>query len=343
MPQVKHTFNTLMRRLAQAGFSKSFVTTAILPDWWEADCASDPTLLPDLEIRVARFLGDSISTIRDASTSLAAPTYAHAQLRRVGNIEADRLRPAIHAALAVAGAIVRNLKADIPDPVTPPLNALEWRQEVLGTADRSVTLDLLLEALAKRGVPVVPLQTSPEPKFQGLACVVAGRPVVLLGHQIQDPGRVAFIVSHEAGHIAAGDCDADAPVVDADDEADDTSQIERAADLYAIRTLTGRDTVPQVEAENFKVLAQRAFDIESRDGVDAGVVIANWARRHSDYMTAGMALKALYRSQGANVLVREQLISLVDMTNASESDRLLLRCALGDAIDGGGEQDGIAA
>ena len=343
MSQAKHTFNTLMRRLAQAGFSKNFVTTAILPDWWEADCGSDPSLLPDLEIRVARFLGQSMAKIRDASIGLAAPTYANAQLRRVGNIDADRLRPAIHAALAVAGAIVRSLKDEVPGPASPPLNALEWRKEILGTAAKSVTLDFLLGALARRGIPVVPLLTSPEPKFQGLACVVAGRPVVLLGHQIQDPGRVAFIVSHEAGHIAAGDCDADAPVVDADDEADDMSPIEVAADLFAIRTLTGRDTVPHVEASDFKALAERAFDIESTKGVDAGVVIANWARRNSDYQTAGMALKALYRSQGAGVILRDHLTRLIDVTSASESDRFLLRCALGDAIDGGGEQDGIAA
>ena len=343
MSQAKHNFNTLMRRLAHAGFSKSFITTALFPDWWDSDCASDPTLLPDLEIRVARFLGASVAVIRDASIALSAPVYAHAQLRRVGNIEADRLGPAIHAALAVAGAVVRNLKKDVPGPAVPPQNAILWRKEILSTAARSVTLELLLTALNRRGVPVVPLLTSPEPKFQGLACLVEGRPVIVLGHQIKDPGRVAFIVSHEVGHIANGDCDADAPVVDADDEAKDTSSIERAADLYAIRTLTGRDKVQQVQAGDFKVLAERAFQIESEDGVDAGVIIANWARRTRDYQAASMALKALYRSQGAGVLLAEHLTRAVDMQNASESDRILLRCALGDEIDGGGERDGIAA
>ncbi len=343
MPQVKHTFSTLMRRLATAGFSKKFVTTAILPDWWDAGCASDPTLLPDLEIRVARFLGESLTTIRDASAGLAAPAYAHAQLRKVGNIEVDRLGPAIHAAIAIAGAVVRNLKDDVPDATSPPPDALEWRAEILGSAAQTVTLDLLLSALARRGIPVVPLLTSPEPKFQGLACVVEDRPVVLLGHQINDPGRVAFIGSHEAGHIAAGDCETDAPVVDADDEAEDTSPMERAADLYAIRTMTGRNSVPMVEAADFRMLAEHAFNIESSEGVDAGIIIWNWGRRHADFSTAKMALNALYRSQGAGIVVREHLARLVDVTDAPESDRILLRCALGDAIDGGGEQDGIAA
>jgi Zn-dependent peptidase ImmA (M78 family) len=340
----KHSFNTLVRRLAAAGFSKSFVTTAILPDWWESGCATDPALLPDFEIRVARFLGQSVAAIRDASAVLAAPAYAHAQLRRVGNIDADRLKPAIHAALAVASAVVRNLKPTCPAPALLPQDALQWRQAILGPNAKAMTLEILLAALNRRGIPIIPLLTSPEPKFQGLACVVSGRPVIVLGHHIADPGRVAFIVSHESGHIANGDCDEAAPVVDADDETKDTSSIERRADLYAIRILTGRDEVPRLDASDFRTLAERAFRIESDHGVDAGVAIANWARRTKNYQAAAMALHALYRGQGARRLLSKNFANLVDVENASESDRILLRCSLGgDNDDGGGEQDGIAA
>lgn len=340
----KHSFNTLVRRLAEAGFPRSFVSTAILPDWWERECAADPALLPDVEIRVARFLGLSVAAIRDASAVLAAPAYAYAQLRRVGNIDADRLKPAIHAALAVAGAVVRSLKSPFPAPSSPPKDALQWRQEILGPAAKSVTLELLLASLNQRGIPVIPLLTSPEPKFQGLACVVSGRPVVMLGHHIADPGRVAFIVSHESGHIANGDCEEAAPVVDADDEAKDTSMIERRADLYAIRILTGRNEVPRFEASDFRTLAERAIRIESDLGVDAGISIWSWARRTKNYQAASMALHALYRGQGARRLMTENLADLLDVRYAPESDRILLRCALGgDNDDGGGKQDGIAA
>ena len=50
----KHSFNTLMRRLSHAGFKRQFVTTALMPDWWEDSYAQDPAVLPEVEIRVAQ-------------------------------------------------------------------------------------------------------------------------------------------------------------------------------------------------------------------------------------------------------------------------------------------------
>ena len=60
----KHTYSTLMRRLARTGFKAEFVRQAILPDWWNASCEDDPALLTDLGFRVARFLGESVTTLR---------------------------------------------------------------------------------------------------------------------------------------------------------------------------------------------------------------------------------------------------------------------------------------
>ena len=70
----KHSFSTLMRRLSRAGFKKDFVTTALLPDWWEESCALDPNLLPEIEIRVARFLDAPLADIRNANSVLALPS-----------------------------------------------------------------------------------------------------------------------------------------------------------------------------------------------------------------------------------------------------------------------------
>src|SRR3954447_18408510 len=99
-----------MRRLSAAGFKPSFTETALLPDWWEPSCADDPSLMPDLEIRVARFLGAPLDLVRDPDAKLSAPRYAGAQLRRVRDLARDRLASAIHAALQIAGAVVRNME-----------------------------------------------------------------------------------------------------------------------------------------------------------------------------------------------------------------------------------------
>ncbi len=80
-----------MRRLRHAGFKNDFVRSAILPEWWDEECAGDATLLPEVEIRVARFLGSPIASIRNPDANLAAPLYAGARLRRIRDVEADRL------------------------------------------------------------------------------------------------------------------------------------------------------------------------------------------------------------------------------------------------------------
>lgn len=319
-----------MRRLSRAGFKGDFVRSAILPDWWDDSCADNLSVLPDIEVRIARFLDRSIDEIRNPSTSLAAPTYAGAQLRRVINIDRDRLAPSIHTALRIASAVIRSLKNPEQPVVIPPRDAFNWRQQIQRGA-QAVTLDDILGDLWGRGIPVIPIDELPTPRFQGLACMVEGHPVILLGHKNDEPGRVAFIVSHETGHIAMGDCAPDQPVVDEEEEIADTSDMERNADLFAQRVLVGSDTPPQIGGFDYKDLAQQAFAQERATGADASYLIFSWARFNRDYTKASMAVKALYRGSGARLKLRQHFDQYVDLDAATESDRNLLRCVYGDS------------
>jgi Zn-dependent peptidase ImmA (M78 family) len=181
-----------------------------------------------------------------------------------------------------------------------------------------------------RGIPVVPLDVLPAPSFQGVACIVEDRPVVLLGHKYDEPGRVAFLVAHEAGHVAAGDCAPDQPVVDKEEEIADDTNIERRADQYARRVLIGSDSVPVIDGADFKALASQAETIERETGAEASTVIFAWARHTGDYAKATMAVKALYRGTGARRQLRQLFDRHVDLVAATESDRALLRCVYGD-------------
>lgn len=320
-----------MHRLSRAGFRKEFVRRAILPDWWDERCAEDPGLLQDMEIRVARFLGLSVAAVADPSVALAPPSYPTAQLRRVRDINRDRLAPAIHTAIRVASAVVRSLRDKVPGPAVLPADGLGWREQVgrIGTAP---TLTDIVADLWKRGIPVVPLDALPTPGFQGMACIVENRPVILLGYKYDEPGRAAFLVAHEAGHVAAGDCAPEQPVVDEEDEISDDTEIERRADLYATAVLVGDPNVPQVggiDSRDFKELARQASDLERTTGADASSVIFSWARRTGDYGTATMAVKALYRSAGARKQLRELFDPHVDLAAATETDRALLLCVHG--------------
>lgn len=318
-----------MRRLSQAGFKGEFVRPAILPDWWSDACAEDPALLPDVEIRVARFLDLPVSAIRNPAEALMVPSYGGAQLRRVRDLDRDRLAPAIHSAMQIASAVVRNLQASVPAPDVPPEDGLVWREQI-SQAGEAIKLEGLLDNLWQRGIPVVALDILPAPSFQGLSCIVDGRPVILVGHKHDTPGRIAFFVAHEVRHISAGDCAPDRPVVDQEEEVTDNTDMEHRADQYATRLLVGSDDLPEVNATDWQNLANTADEFEQARGVDASAVIFAWARRTGDYATATMAVKALYAAQGAQRLLRERFDLHIDLVGATEADRALLGCVFGD-------------
>lgn len=305
------------------------MSRALLPEWWTEACAEDPNLLPDIEIRVARFLGLPLSTVRSPAAVLAPRVYPGAQLRRVRDPDRDRLAPAIHAAMQVAAAVVRGMREPSLSSVVPSRDGFAWRDQ-LGRAHNAVTLENILEDLWRRGIPVVPMEVLPAPSFQGLACIIEDRPVILVGHKNDEPGRVAFLIAHETGHIAAGDCVPGEPIVDEDEEVLDDANIERNADQYATRVLVGDDTVPRVDGVTFKDLAKGASKIERTSGADASAIIFAWAARTGEYAKASMAVRALYRGSGARRQLRQHFDRHVDPDAATETDRALLRCVYGE-------------
>lgn len=319
----QHGYTSLMRRLAAVGFKSAFSETALLPDWWAPSCAEDASLLPDLEIRIARFLGAALDVVRDPNVTLPTPTYAGAQLRRVRDVDRDRLTSAIHAGLQIAGAVVRNMKA-VPLRL-PPTDPLVWRREIVRKTPILQLGDVLADLWA-RGIPVIQVATLPAPGFQGMVAVVEDRPIVIIGHDLDEPSRLAFVIAHEIAHVVFGDCSAEHPVVEEDENVSDDGQIERQADNYARAVLTENVTPPSLQAFDFKDLALKALEQEKEWNIDASSIIWSWARSSGDYQLAAMATKALYRNKGGKRLLRKYLDEHVDTIDAPDSDRALFRC-----------------
>jgi len=323
----KHTFANLIRRLTKGGFKNDFIQAAILPDWWNEVAAQDPSLLPDIEIRVSRFLGIPLSSVQNPKIPLLPPIYPNAQLRRVKDINRDKLAPAIHSAIQIAGAVVRNLRRKEPSTPISFSDGLKWRDEL--KKDQSpVTLNEILADIWNRGIPVVPLELIPAPSFQGLACIVEGNPVVLISHRQDELGRLAFWIAHEVGHIVAGDCSSGQPVIDESEDADD-SDIEVKADLFAKQVLVGNNPIPLIDGEDFKQLASRASKMEQTTGIEASQIIFAWASQSHDYATATRAVQALYRGSGARRLLSQYFNNNIKFNEASESDSALLQCVYG--------------
>jgi hypothetical protein len=285
--------------------------------------------MPDVEVRIARFLELTLADVKNPEFSLTPTKYENAHLRRVRFIDEDRLAPAIHSALKIGASVIRNLRNPEPFQEDIPSDALAWRHQIL-QGQTKVTLDMLLKDLWGRGIPVVPIEVLPAPNFQGIACIIEDRPIILLGQRHDEPGRVAFIVAHEAGHIAAKDCSPEQPVVDEDCEEDDDTDMERGADNFAKLVLLGSDIIPDLTGNGYKKIAQEADQIEQDTGADASFIIFNWARKTRDYTTASMAVKALYASVGARRNLRRHFDKHINLDAASETDRALLRCVYGD-------------
>ncbi|MDQ3366485.1 MAG: ImmA/IrrE family metallo-endopeptidase [Myxococcota bacterium] len=325
-----HNFKSLMKRLGKAGFKPAFANAAILPDWWDASCEGDASLLPEIEIRIARFLGTPLEVVHDPFAELSIPSYAGAQLRRVGNISRDRCAPAIHAATQIASAALRNM-----EPVVmrmPPHDPHAWRASI-ETTRPALELSDMLRDLWRRGIPVLHLPNLPSPKFDGMATLIDGRPVIVLGHDHDEPFRLAFAIAHEVGHHVRGDCHPEQPIVDEHEMADDDSAMEQAAEAYARSVLTKDLVFPSIHARDAQDLARKASAEAKTLNIDAAAVLWDWARswerrgstRERDFATRTVAVKALAKDVHGHETLRDAFEEHVRYTDASESDRDLLR------------------
>lgn len=264
-----------------------------------------------------------LTLVSNPAQSLIVPQYNLARMRRIHDVESDRLAPAIHTSLCIATAALRNIKKPL-SPLDLSTNPLDLRKEILTRAS-AVSLEELLDLTWKSGIPIIPIDTLPSPNFQGMACMIGGRPVIILGHKIEVPGRVAFIVAHEIGHIVYGHCKKGIIIVDEEEDQDDTCE-EHEADDYAKKIFIGENIVPDIGNGDFKSLAERAYQIEQDLGISAGYTLFTWAARTGDYKRATLAAKALYIDGGARLLVKEVLRKYVEIECASETDSALLSC-----------------
>lgn len=325
-----HNFKSLMRRLGKAGFKAPFVQAALLPDWWTPSCEDDETLLPEIEIRIARFLRAPLAIVHDPSADLTIPSYAGAQLRRVRDIERDAFAPAIHAATQIAAAALRNMEET--HLRMPSTNPHEWRDSI-GTSRPAPDLTDICRDLWKRGIPILHLPNLPSPRFDGMATLIDGRPAIILGHNHDEPFRLAFAIAHEVGHHVRGDCLPDQPIVDENETMDDGSAMEQAAEAYARSVLTKDLAFPDLGVRNAQDLAREASKHSKALHVDAAAILWDWARgwqrrgssRDEDFGTRTRAVKALAKDGHGHQALRDAFEEHVRYTDASESDRDLLR------------------
>ncbi len=321
----KTQYRSLMKRLSALGFKKGLLREIVFPDWWSPECEGDPAAVAELEFRVARFLGSSAGSVSEVVHLASLPGVQSARLRHTLSTTAPKLMPAVLTSLRVARAALDAWSA--PRPLRDvPADPLFLRKLILDLGTL-VDLDAVVTWLWDAGIPVLALQDLPAPKFQAMACILGGRPVVLLGHRVDVPSRLLFSVAHELGHISRGDCSAEGPVIDGEDDycrPEDQAE-EDAANAFALRLLGGAESVPIPSAREPKDLADEAGRIGRQLRIDPGHLLQVWSKATGDYATTQRALNALWADSGGLTLIAGRQRREIDSDAAPETDRSLLR------------------
>ncbi|MEM1202845.1 MAG: ImmA/IrrE family metallo-endopeptidase [Acidobacteriota bacterium] len=298
----------------------------VLPDWWTdelADVAANRALA---EGYIAKQLGFRLRELRDAGTDLTFPAMADVRFKRYKNQVDDRVKVSALLAQRVARVVAGHLKSRIPEFL--PAGAGEIRKNVLQKS-KAVDLGSLLGECWRRGIIVLHLAEAPKraKRFDGMACFVEGRPVIVLASNRDSPPWLAFHLAHELGHIMLGHVGPEQPylVDDKLDNATGSNAQEREADRFACEVLTGFESkrIGNLK-QNGPRLATTAAMSGPREGIDPGVFALIYAKSNDRWGVAQKALSFLSLDRGGRAQVNQVLSAKLDLEDLSESDERLL-------------------
>ncbi|HYP82699.1 hypothetical protein [Variovorax sp.] len=286
---------------------------ALMPDWWDDEAATDEGGLLELQILLARRLNVSLVSLQSQQPQ---PAFRSTTQRF------KTVHPEGSTQLAVAASIGHGLAQLLASscastPLRPPVEADTLRQELLKSG-KAVTLDALCEWLWNAGIPVVHVTGWPNGlRRPDAMCVRAsGRPVVMVVRKETALAKLAYLVSHEAGHVMSGHLSSDENAVLVDDtlpvdnQRSFFDQDEKQADAYAMNLLGGSTLVASSKklvgpAYSEMSLAAAALGEAQKAELDAGQVILSWARLTEDWKLANLALRFLKTTEIAPIVIND--------------------------------------
>jgi Zn-dependent peptidase ImmA (M78 family) len=315
---------SLYRRLKSVGYDRGFVRRVILPDWWDDALADDPSMLLQIQLRVARRLGVPLKVVADANGPLALPETKTVRLKRAkeGSCR-DDIAPGIVIARHTVALAVAELR-DIP-PFPAQLTAADLRAFILKTYP-VVDFAGLVKAAWAHGIAVFHFREWPRgaKKFAGMAYYEGKTPVIVIASGYDMPPKLAFYLAHELGHILRGHVKPDGKVLvdgDLESEREDVEEIE--ADNEALAILCGTKALgTSLGKQTPASLRVWAKKIEARDQIHAGTAVLSYGRAQKQNPMAMMVLKGLQMDTGAHAIIaaemRRQLLPDKGATDARD-------------------------
>lgn len=329
-PEVKRLFS----RLRRAGYSSAFLNSA-LPDWWEPDVESEPGLLDELKVDLARRLGLSISALLNAD-DIRPQLPMGVKFKRAQRIGTEVDEPFVAYCTTLARTIAASM---FETSRLPDADSQKERFHILEASNAKwISLNALLRhCWEELNIPVVSVRNIPT-NVRGLDAVtfnINQRYIILTAKETKPHAWLAFIIAHELGHIALGhigdeEVIADHPVigVEATGEGDNEEEL---ANRYALELLGddvqfvigGRSGIPDLES---------AMEAGKDARVDPGHLILRYARGSGNWEGAQIALRSLHRSskqpdapQFINSIARQ----LLSLQNVAEDARENVLRAMG--------------
>lgn len=320
----------LYGRLSDAGLTRHYIRSTVLPSWWDDEIALNPAGYAQGLLLLSRHLGLDLSSLQDEAAPVRLREFGSCKYKKREDVSEDDL--AMCRMMAMRAAQLAAEAIELPYQSTPGSPA-EIRQAILDAGAHWVGLSQLLDYCWSIGIPVLHLAHFPRNarRPDGFAARVNGRPVIVLCVQKKQPAWQLFILAHELGHIARNHIEEDGALLDdrVDEESSDAE--EREANAFAIELLTGSPT-RRFRASgrwpNAQQLAEEARQIGRLQMIDPGHVILNYAHSMGDdfYAVGNAALKRLDPHANAIKIIRATLADRLDWSRLPEdSSEFLMR------------------
>lgn len=278
------------RKLSALGYS-SEVISAVWPEWWDSRARSSVAATTELGMTVARRLGIVPSTLFEEDT----PRFAWrdtARYKNLGTATEQETALLTSFATSLARVAIRATRQEIEYRTGTRAAEIKTALGVRGIGE-------LLAATWALGIPVIQTTLFPLPRkrMHAVSAALGTRHAIVLGVETRYPGKAAFTIAHELGHIFLGHLREGSALVDVEDPAAiDEDGEEAAASRFALELLTGAPELELVKGRNdynAASLAASARSLARDHDIDPSVIVLAFAHQHGEWARATAALNLL--------------------------------------------------